>query len=97
MDLRFIDVALSCDLIGKNSDVAVRYTEFVADRLCVAVGLLKLFGYTNLSTGWNLVSLPREANCSEKRVGANVMPPTTGPRIHFIHAFIMSVIELVTV
>merc|ERR1712129_208045 len=35
---KFICDALSCDLIGMNSELMVRYIEFVADRLLAALG-----------------------------------------------------------
>merc|ERR1712127_894196 len=41
---RFICEALSCDLVGMNSDLMRRYIEFVADRLLQALGHSKLFG-----------------------------------------------------
>merc|ERR1711874_1009 len=41
---KFICEALSCDLIGMNSELMTRYIEFVADRLLTALGHSKLFG-----------------------------------------------------
>merc|ERR1711920_1057944 len=39
----FITEALSCDLIGMNSQLMSKYIEFVADRLLTALGHSKLF------------------------------------------------------
>merc|ERR1719298_29444 len=44
---RFICDALSCDLIGMNSDLMTEYIEFVADRLLVALGHPKLYNTAN--------------------------------------------------
>merc|ERR1711879_905396 len=47
VERKFICEALSCDLIGMNSELMTRYIEFVADRLLTALGHSKLFGSTN--------------------------------------------------
>jgi ribonucleoside-diphosphate reductase subunit M2 len=77
---QFICEALSCDLIGMNSELMVRYIEFVADRLLTALGHTKLFGSTNPFDWMELISLQGKTNFFEKRVGeyqkAGVM--TTG-------------------
>merc|ERR1711971_979106 len=65
----FICEALSCDLIGMNSDLMTRYIEFVADRLLVALGHSKLFGATNPFDWMELISLQGKTNFFEKRVG----------------------------
>merc|ERR1719479_683346 len=44
VERRFICEALSCDLIGMNSELMTRYIEFVADRLLAALGHPKLYG-----------------------------------------------------
>merc|ERR1712159_19287 len=43
VERRFICEALSCDLIGMNSELMVKYIEFVADRLLACLGHPKLF------------------------------------------------------
>merc|ERR1712071_312109 len=43
----FICEALSCDLVGMNSELMKRYIEFVADRLLQALGHPKLYNATN--------------------------------------------------
>merc|ERR1740133_571312 len=65
----FICDALSCDLIGMNSELMTRYIEFVADRLLTALGHSKLFGATNPFDWMELISLQGKTNFFEKRVG----------------------------
>jgi len=78
---KFICDALSCDLIGMNSELMSRYIEFVADRLLTALGHPKLFGATNPFDWMELISLQGKTNFFEKRVGeyqkAGVMASTT--------------------
>jgi len=80
VERRFICEALSCDLIGMNSELMTRYIEFVADRLLTALGHSKLFNSTNPFDWMELISLQGKTNFFEKRVGeyqkAGVM--TTG-------------------
>merc|ERR1719454_2409368 len=57
VERKFICEALSCDLIGMNSDLMARYIEFVADRLLTALGHPKLFGSTNPFDWMELTSL----------------------------------------
>merc|ERR1712179_502629 len=66
---KFICEALSCDLIGMNSDLMTRYIEFVADRLLTALGHPKLFNATNPFDWMELISLQGKTNFFEKRVG----------------------------
>jgi ribonucleoside-diphosphate reductase subunit M2 len=81
VERRFICEALSCDLIGMNSELMTRYIEFVADRLLVALGHSKLFGATNPFDWMELMSLQGKTNFFEKRVGeyqkAGVMTSAT--------------------
>merc|ERR1711979_169614 len=76
----FICDALSCDLIGMNSELMTRYIEFVADRLLTALGHSKLFGVSNPFDWMELISLQGKTNFFEKRVGeyqkAGVMSST---------------------
>merc|ERR1712099_191550 len=82
VERRFICEALSCDLIGMNSELMTRYIEFVADRLLAALGHTKLFGSTNPFDWMELISLQGKTNFFEKRVGeyqkAGVMTPAAG-------------------
>merc|ERR1712216_213775 len=78
---KFICDALSCDLIGMNSELMQRYIEFVADRLLSALGHPKIYGATNPFDWMELISLQGKTNFFEKRVGeyqkAGVMASTT--------------------
>jgi len=69
VERKFICEALSCDLIGMNSELMTRYIEFVADRLLSALGHSKLFGSTNPFDWMELISLQGKTNFFEKRVG----------------------------
>merc|ERR1711934_1351553 len=69
VERRFICEALSCDLIGMNSELMTRYIEFVADRLLAALGHLKLYGASNPFDWMELISLQGKTNFFEKRVG----------------------------
>jgi len=66
---RFICDALSCDLIGMNSELMTKYIEFVADRLLSALGHPKLFKASNPFDWMELISLQGKTNFFEKRVG----------------------------
>merc|ERR1712061_648789 len=82
VERRFICEALSCDLIGMNNDLMVKYIEFVADRLLTALGHSKLFHATNPFDWMELISLQGKTNFFEKCVGeyqkAGVMTTGTG-------------------
>jgi len=64
----FICDALSCRLIGMNSDLMNQYIEFVADSLLVQLGLPKLYTTTNPFEFMELISLEGKTNFFEKRV-----------------------------
>merc|ERR1719247_1275716 len=78
---KFICEALSCDLIGMNSELMNRYIEFVADRLLTALGHPKIYGASNPFDWMELISLQGKTNFFEKRVGeyqkAGVMASAT--------------------
>merc|ERR1712166_555901 len=65
----FICEALSCDLVGMNSELMKRYIEFVADRLLQALGHPKLYNASNPFDWMELISLQGKTNFFEKRVG----------------------------
>jgi len=81
VERRFICEALSCDLIGMNSELMTKYIEFVADRLLSALGHSKLFKASNPFDWMELISLQGKTNFFEKRVGeyqkAGVMSSVT--------------------
>merc|ERR1711998_180966 len=66
---KFICDALSCDLIGMNSELMTRYIEFVADRLLTALGHSKIYNVSNPFDWMELISLQGKTNFFEKRVG----------------------------
>merc|ERR1711924_134619 len=78
----FICDALSCDLIGMNSDLMTTYIKFVADRLLVALGHPKIYNTKNPFDWMELISLQGKTNFFEKRVGeyqkAGVMASVKG-------------------
>merc|ERR1719145_324593 len=82
VERKFICEALSCDLIGMNSDLMTKYIEFVADRLLTALGHSKIFNSSNPFDWMELISLQGKTNFFEKRVGeyqkAGVMATTSG-------------------
>merc|ERR1711976_1755 len=69
VERQFICEALSCDLIGMNSQMMTRYIEFVADRLLSALGHPKLYQASNPFDWMELISLQGKTNFFEKRVG----------------------------
>merc|ERR1711920_741072 len=69
VERRFICEALSCDLIGMNSEMMTKYIEFVADRLLSSLGHPKIFESQNPFDWMELISLQGKTNFFEKRVG----------------------------
>merc|ERR1712006_82002 len=69
VERKFICEALSCDLIGMNSELMTRYIEFVADRLLTSLGHAKLYNASNPFDWMELISLQGKTNFFEKRVG----------------------------
>merc|ERR1711879_475118 len=82
VERKFICDALSCDLIGMNSELMTRYIEFVADRLLTSLGHSKLYNVSNPFDWMELISLQGKTNFFEKRVGeyqkAGVMAGASG-------------------
>ena len=73
----FILDALPCRLIGMNSQSMGQYIEFVADRLLLALGHVKVYHSKNPFDWMDMISLQGKTNFFEKRVAeyqkANVM------------------------
>merc|ERR1712019_265589 len=69
VERKFICEALSCDLIGMDSELMTKYIEFVADRLLTALGHSKIFNASNPFDWMELISLQGKTNFFEKRVG----------------------------
>jgi ribonucleotide reductase beta subunit family protein with ferritin-like domain len=68
IETEFICDALSCRLIGMNSELMTQYIKFVADRLCVQLGYDKIYNVTNPFSFMELISLESKVNFFEKRV-----------------------------
>ena len=68
IEREFITDALPVDLIGMNARLMTQYIEFVADRLCTALGYEPVFGATNPFDWMDLISLQGKTNFFERRV-----------------------------
>jgi len=65
----FICDSLPVDLIGMNSKLMAQYIEFVADRLCHALGHNKMYNTPNPFDWMEMISLQGKTNFFERRVG----------------------------
>lgn len=68
IEKEFICDALSCRLIGMNSELMSQYIEFVADRLLVQMGYDKQFHSPNPFDFMEMISIEGKTNFFEKRV-----------------------------
>lgn len=68
IEQEFVTSALPVDLIGMNSKLMSQYIEFVADRLLIALGLVKEYNATNPFDFMEMISLQGKTNFFEKRV-----------------------------
>lgn len=64
----FVKEALPVNLIGMNSDAMCQYVEFVADSLCVALGVPKIYMSTNPFDWMETIALQGKTNFFEARV-----------------------------
>ena len=64
----FIRESLPVNIIGMNSDLMIKYIEFVADRLCHALGHEKIYNTKNPFDWMEMISLQGKTNFFEKRV-----------------------------
>jgi ribonucleoside-diphosphate reductase subunit M2 len=69
LEREFCCDALSVALVGMNAGLMATYIEFVADRLCVALGYEPLYGVANPFDWMELISLQGKTNFFERRVG----------------------------
>ena len=80
IEQEFLTDALPVRLLGMNSDLMCQYIEFVADRLLLALGNVKVYNATNPFDFMENISLAGKTNFFEKRVGdyqkAGVMEKT---------------------
>eukprot|EP00488_Nonionellina_sp_1-RS-2012_P004164 TRINITY_DN92_c0_g1_i2.p1 TRINITY_DN92_c0_g1~~TRINITY_DN92_c0_g1_i2.p1 ORF type:complete len:129 (-),score=33.89 TRINITY_DN92_c0_g1_i2:164-550(-) len=65
----FICDSLPVDLIGMNSKLMAQYIQFVADRLCHALGHKKIYNTQNPFDWMEMISLQGKTNFFERRVG----------------------------
>jgi ribonucleoside-diphosphate reductase subunit M2 len=68
IEIEFICDALSCRLIGMNSDLMTQYIKYVADRLSLQLGYDKIYNVPNPFSFMELISLESKVNFFEKRV-----------------------------
>ncbi|KAF2838122.1 ribonucleoside-diphosphate reductase M2 subunit [Patellaria atrata CBS 101060] len=80
IEKEFLTDALPCALLGMNAKLMCQYIEFVADRLLLALGNVKVYNATNPFDFMENISLAGKTNFFEKRVGdyqkAGVMAST---------------------
>merc|ERR1712019_316400 len=69
IEKEFISDALPVELIGMNSSLMKQYIEFCADRLLVALDMVKHYNTVNPFEWMELISLQGKTNFFEKRVG----------------------------
>ena len=69
IEKEFVTSALPVKLIGMNSDLMCAYIEFVADRLLLALGCIKIYNAVNPFDFMEMISLQGKTNFFEKRVG----------------------------
>ena len=68
IETEFICEALPCRLIGMNSHMMSQYIQFVADRLCLQLGVEKLYNMPNCFPWMEFISLERKTNFFESTV-----------------------------
>ena len=68
IEKEFITEALPCRLIGMNAKMMVQYIEFVGDRLCLQLGIDKIYGSVNPLDFMELISIDSKSNFFERTV-----------------------------
>jgi len=68
IEKEFVCESLPVGLIGMNADLMVKYIEFCADRLLVALHLPKVYNATNPFDFMEMISLEGKTNFFERRV-----------------------------
>ncbi len=69
VEKEFICEALPCNLIGMNNQLMSKYIEFVADRLAVQLGIMKIYNTVNPFDFMEMISIEGKTNFFERRVG----------------------------
>lgn len=68
IETEFICEALPCRLIGMNSVLMSQYIQFIADRLCLQLGTMKIYDVVNPFDFMETISLESKTNFFERRV-----------------------------
>ena len=68
IEKEFITEALPCRLIGMNAKMMTQYIEFVGDRLCLQLGIDKIYGSVNPLDFMELISIDSKSNFFERTV-----------------------------
>jgi ribonucleoside-diphosphate reductase subunit M2 len=68
IEKEFILESLPCRLIGMNSKMMSQYIEFVGDRLCLQMGVEKIYGSANPFDFMELISVESKSNFFERTV-----------------------------
>jgi len=64
----FNEETIKAKLIGINSDILNRYTEYIADRLAVSLGYSKIYKIQNCPAAWmNTIGMVQKTNFHESR------------------------------
>jgi ribonucleoside-diphosphate reductase subunit M2 len=87
IEKEFIVDSLPCKLIGMNSDMMSSYIEFVSDRLCLQLGVSKLFHTPNPFSWMESISLEGKTNFFEKRVSEYALATKTKDGDMFMSEF----------
>ena len=73
IEKEFITESLPCRLIGMNAKLMSQYIEFVGDRLCLQLGIDKLYNSSNPLDFMELISLESKSNFFERTVSEYAM------------------------
>jgi ribonucleoside-diphosphate reductase subunit M2 len=73
IEKEFITESLPCRLIGMNAKLMTQYIEFVGDRLCLQLGIDKIYGSANPFDFMELISLESKSNFFERTVSEYAM------------------------
>jgi ribonucleotide reductase beta subunit family protein with ferritin-like domain len=73
IEKEFITESLPCRLIGMNAKLMTQYIEFVGDRLCLQLGIDKIYGSSNPFDFMELISLESKSNFFERTVSEYAM------------------------
>lgn len=74
IETEFITESLPCSLLGMNAHDMTTYIQFVANRLCVQLGIQKLWNVSNPFDFMDLISLQGKTNFFEKKVSEYSKP-----------------------